>query len=1457
MDFISIENFSNSTKIILTSIITYFFTEYQNNIELHEKIQSKSNTHLKTQLYIIFDNSNLFNKSEELININDKKRKTYIQLIRKFFVKKKKKKKKKGINLILRDTILKNKFSQFISSEDIVSQYYNLLYDDIRYNEKNLRFIKTEFSKKIQETFSKILIKLSNYNKIFESYNIKNIKNNLSIIKIFYNLDDKDKKMYINNQIDNIENEISKTLTYFLTEINNNIDNNFDNNFDIKFLKPNDISILSNETNNAEQIWRDLTKSNPSVKYDINPDIYFTQFVKLFDFLRKHTEIFQLNTKHINILIHNTEEYIKFFNEEKEILSNIQYYSYNKNQDEVKNLTNFLNYLKKMPESDKNLLNKIILNNSSPIKRLFDKINSNYNNGIIKCKKHCDQHHIINNANIDQIKYYDENTKKIQISYNILLIYLNKCRNILAYKKQRESSNNLLPIGINLNNNYKVGHETYAYICNNILEYYVKKNITNVEDNIENKYIVQIVYYKEFTNIKNILKDYSKYYQNFEKILSSKDFTEDIQNIIKSQLDYTNKHILDTKSEVQSIINNIENDKIFINPSALTSKLEKNELKLYYDDFLKNCKLNHYQKLHKNYINKNTNITTFIKTIDNKLVKKLLQNENKKNLQNIEWNIMMSKNRKIFIAYFSNLFENVLYYFGNEDKKNIYSFDIFNSNNINHTISLTDSEYITLYEQNFNKWISSIKYILPIKNYIERYIQIFDKYLTYNLFKVINNRIILLETSDEIKFYNNLQTSNDKDIFTRLVLEKQIIIETLLTFHSKSKLYVMQQNFYNTLFNISFTNENLTKPIENYINKIQKQINNTTDHVSSLKIISTYMQDDEKEKITRQIKYKTEYINNLQKLIKKIKILDTKYKTFDYDIEDYVINNDEQDEDEDKDKDEDEDEEGDGEYGETNEPDEYNDSIIMNNYTEMDDFEQQSRINFEDVINLQQHVKFNNIKRWINTIYMYLNMNENKYISTQVITISENNEYKKTMNKNIHNTFAKYLKHPFLSTVSYSKASQLKYDKELKNLYRQFVNQIEFDVLKILSILYIIVYDLEQISQKKNITNSKTLLKFININDIDNEEDVISNFVKIINGRWKGHVGTVTLKYDNKIYIERKKNIIDNLNTTYVLFKKMKENFKKEEIDLRKKSTTKKHILETKKIIYHNEIITQKNEEFLNNIDKNIDNIKKIILKNIDELKNKKIYITLDRYGIKDTKYLPHIKPINILQKNVKFLNINTKQVSNSLTNKFEEIKEHFTNKKTLFDLTKSLFYVLEIFHPFTENKVEFDESFEKNYLIYIYNFAFNIFQKNRVLHKRRLLNELNEEYNIDDLTKQLNNTSLLPRKKRKLQTKIQQAEIKQKIYEIEEKYSNIFETTIIKKVRKEDITSFVNLYINSKGNILSEYIINAKKSVEIIEKEKEKILIEDINNQFDKFNDIINNTYKDEECDLINLLNV
>ena len=42
-----------------------------------------------------------------------------------------------------------------------------------------------------------------------------------------------------------------------------------------------------------------------------NPDINFQQFIKLFDFLREQTEIFQLNDQHIYMLIHNTEQYIK------------------------------------------------------------------------------------------------------------------------------------------------------------------------------------------------------------------------------------------------------------------------------------------------------------------------------------------------------------------------------------------------------------------------------------------------------------------------------------------------------------------------------------------------------------------------------------------------------------------------------------------------------------------------------------------------------------------------------------------------------------------------------------------------------------------------------------------------------------------------------------------------------------------------------------------------------------------------------------------------------------------------------------------------------------------------------------------------------------------------------------------------------------------------------------------
>jgi len=1453
MEFINIENFSISTKIILTSIIKEFFTDYQNNIEFEEQILLELSTHLKTQLYIIFDNSTLFNESVDLININNPKRKTYIQIIRKFFVENKQEKKKKGINLILRDPILKSKFSQFISSKGIMKRYYDILYDNIRYNEKNLRFIKTEFPKTIQETFSKILIKLTDYNKISESYNIENIKKNLSTIKIFQELNDQGKKIYVKNRIGEINDEISTTLTNIFTTINDNID------IDITYLKPSDISILSDNTQNSEEIWRDLAKRTPNFQYDKNPDINFQQFIKLFDFLREQTEIFQLNDQHINMLIHNTEQYIKFMNKEKDILSNIQYYSHNKDENEEKNFKNFLNYLKKIPTSDKNLLGEIISINSLPIMRLFDKINSNYDSGVIKSQKESNKNII--NSNINIIKYYNENTKKTHVSYNVLLIYLNKCRKILMHKKQKYLSNNLLPIGINLNNNYKIQYETYAYLCYNILEYYVTKNITNPENNPANTYIIQLAFYKEFANIRNILKDYSNYYQNFENTLSSKTVTKFVQKLIKTQLDYTNKHLLDRKSTATNIINNIEDDKTTIQQSSLINKLENKELRLYYDEHLKNCKLNHYKKLHEKYINKNTNITTFIKTIDNKLVKKLLLDENKKNPQNIEWNIMMSKNRNIFIAYFSNLFESVLNYFGNENQQNIYSFEIFNLNNINNTISLTDTEYIPNYEQNFNKWITSIKYFLPIKNYIERYINIFDKYLTYNLFKVINNRIVLLDTPDEMKFYNNLQTTNDKESFINLVLEKQTLIETLLTIHLNSKIFVMQQNFYDTLFNISFTNETLIKPIEDYINEIKKQIVLTKENVSSLEIISKYMENSENEKIKKQIIYKTNYINNLEKLIRKITILDKKYKKIDYDIEDFDYNFDEQniyDENEDENENEDEDEDGggDGEYGETNEPDEYDDSLITNsNYGEMDDFEQQSQINFEDIINSQQYSKLNNIKRWISTLYSYLNMDENKNIYTKIITISENNEYKKTMNKNIHNAFAKYLKDPFLSTASYSKILQLKYDKELMKLYRQFFTQIEFDVLKVISILHIIVYDLEQISQKKNITNSKTLLNFINISDINDKDDVMSNFVKIIDGRWKGYVGTLTSKYDDKKFIERKKNIISNLNSTYILYKKLAKNFKKEKIDLKKTSSTKTHILETKKIIHHNEIISEKNEEFLNNINKKIANIKKIIQQNIDELKNKKIYITLDRYGIKDTKYIPHIKQISVLKKDVKFSNINTIQ-GNSIINKFEEIKDNFTNKQTLFDLTKSLFYVLEIFHPFTENKVEFDEIFEKNYLIYIYNFAFNIFEKNRVLHKRRLIEELNQEYNIDNLIKQLDNPNLLSRRK-KLETKIKQAKMKQKIYEIEEKYSNIFETIVIKNPRKEDIISFANLYKNSKGDILAEYRINAIKSVEIREKEKEKVIIKNIENQFNKFNDIVNNTYKKEECDLINLLNV
>ena len=1463
MDFLNTNDFINNTKLILTFIINNFLARYENNMEFGEQIQIELNSYLKTQLYIIFDNSNLFNDSIESINIISPKRKKILLTIRKFFVDNNKEKMKKGINLILNNQIFKKQYYDFISSENTINNNYSILYDDIRYNEKILQFINKEFPKTISQEFSNILNNLLKYNEISKHYNTSEIENNILKIKIFYELDDNNKKIYIINQKNKIDNEITKLMTIFSTQI---FEKDIDD-FDMNSLKPSDISILANDNANAEKVWKNLLKDDSTIKYDMNPNINFNHFIKLFDSLKNQSQMFIFDEKHLNFLINQTKKYINFIKEETSILSNIKYYNFDVETNKLQNMTKFLSYLQKMPENDKKLLNKIISPNNLIIKQLFDKINSNYENGITKCTD-CKRGGFV--IDVYKVKYHDNDINKLHISYNILFTYLNKCRIILEYKKQREiTSNNLLPLGITLNDNHKFSENTYSYICNNILNYWIDKYIdhANIQDseNYEGKYILQLAYYKEFLNIRNILKNYSDYYEIINKTLNSKSFTKFINNLIKEQIEYFSKNISHESNIIKNVIYNIDTYEETIKHTSLIQKIQKKELKLYHENFLKTCDLDNKKKLYKKFISNNTNINTFIKNINDKLIKKLFSQENKQNTHNIEWYIMMNTNRKLFIAYFSNMYDKIINIFADDTENSIYSFDHFHSNNPDHNISLTDTTYTTLYEQNFDKWTKHIKYILPIENFIERYIKIFDKYLDKDLYKIIDNRIILLETTDEIKFYENLKFSNDKEYFINLVLEKQILTETLPTIHFNLKIFTDQETFFKNLFNISFTDENLTKPIANYVNKITKQINSTQKHISSLEILIPYMDDSEQKKMTVQIQKKEIYVRNLQNLIKHVEILDSKYKTIYYDVENInYANNIESVYADDSnyqnkgynDDDDDDDENDDSEYGETDEPDEEDNSNIDKNTIELNDFEQQSHIQMEDIINSQKYEKYNNIKRWINTIYMYLNINLNKFIIDKVIEISSNNEYKKAMDKNIHSTFAKYLKHDFLSNISYYRTLRLKYDKEITRLHRNFLLQIELDVLKIISILHIVIYDIEPVLENKKICNSNNLFNFINSSIINKKETIISNFVKIIGGRWKGHTGTVVSQYDNEKFIKNKKNIIENLISTLLLYKKLKKNFYKNEKNLIKTISKKEHVLEMKKKIHHNNVSEQKNNKFSDNINKMIKNIEDNISKNIKDLKNKEVSITLDRFGTKGTKYVPHIKSFSILNKNIEFSKIERKNLVSSINNKFEEIKDNFTNGKTLFDITKCLFYVLEIFYPFIGNKIEFEEIFQKNYFIYIYNFAFKIFQKNRTLYKRNLLYQLQEEYNIDSLTNKFNDTSLHPRLRRKLEEKIKQSRIKKKSFEIEDNFSDIFETIVIKKSRKEDITLFKNLYVNAKGSILAEYEINAQKNVEIEEKKKDELLIINISNYFNEFEDSINNVYIEDKCNFIELLN-
>ena len=87
-------------------------------------------------------------------------------------------------------------------------------------------------------------------------------------------------------------------MTLFSTQIyEDNID---DFDIDINSLKPSDISILGNENINAEKIWKDLLKNDSTTKYDMDPNINFTHFIKLFGSLKNQSQMFLFDKKNLN-----------------------------------------------------------------------------------------------------------------------------------------------------------------------------------------------------------------------------------------------------------------------------------------------------------------------------------------------------------------------------------------------------------------------------------------------------------------------------------------------------------------------------------------------------------------------------------------------------------------------------------------------------------------------------------------------------------------------------------------------------------------------------------------------------------------------------------------------------------------------------------------------------------------------------------------------------------------------------------------------------------------------------------------------------------------------------------------------------------------------------------------------------------------------------------------------------
>ena len=146
--------------------------------------------------------------------------------------------------------------------------------------------------------------------------------------------------------------------------------------------------------------------------------------------------------------------------------------------------------------------------------------------------------------------------------------------------------------------------------------------------------------------------------------------------------------------------------------------------------------------------------------------------------------------------------------------------------------------------------------------------------------------------------------------------------------------------------------------------------------------------------------------------------------------------------------------------------------------------------------------------------------------------IVDNSEYKNSMQKKIYNTFAIYLKNEFIANSSFNQIKKIKYDQKIKKLYYEFLNKTEFDILKIVLILNIVTFELDKIIKKGfNVCSPTKLKNFIKGKQIEEKTTESSNFIQIVNGRWKGYTGTLISNDDNNEVQNAQKNIIKNLKS--------------------------------------------------------------------------------------------------------------------------------------------------------------------------------------------------------------------------------------------------------------------------------------------------------------------------------------